>query len=709
MGSIDKMKIVAVTQARFASSRLPGKVLLKIGSKTLLQIHLERILKSKKISKLKVATTLEQESAEIIKIASSMNLECYQGSLNDVLDRFYQTVNNENPDYVVRLTSDCPLIDARVIDDVIDLCVAENLDYCSNTLTPTFPDGIDVEVFRWQALADAWRNATLSSEREHVTPYIWRNSSVQNKSLFRAKNYYSNEDFSNVRLTVDEPADFRLVTTLINQIGDDKPWLDYVTILKQNPELFLLNESIKRNEGYMKSLQNDKITLRNISNFSKSDAYRKKVHDLIPGGAHTYSKGDDQFPALAPAAISHGKGSHVWDVDGNEYLDCSMGLTSVSLGHAYEPVVKRVAEELSRGVNFQRPSHLETEMAEKFLSLVPGHDMIKFAKNGSIVTTAAVKLARAFTGRKLVAFPGDHPFYSYDDWFIGKTACNLGVPEEISNLSVTFKSCNLQSLKDLFEKYPNQIACVIMEPEKNQCGNGCSCNLSVGDFLKQAIDLAHQHGALFIIDEMITGFKTSLPGSIAKYGVNPDMATWGKGIANGFSFCALTGKKEVMELGGIRNTGKEKVFLISTTHGGETHAIAAGLATIDEFTKNNVITYLHSIGDRLVKNCQKAVVSQGLSDFVQVVPCNWMPVFIFKNSKSEICAGMRTFAMQEMIRKGVLFQGAFVPCYSHSIDDVEYFTEAFDEMLGKYSYALTDGYEKHLVGEPAKPVFRKYL
>jgi glutamate-1-semialdehyde aminotransferase len=165
-----------------------------------------------------------------------------------------------------------------------------------------------------------------------------------------------------------------------------------------------------------------------ITNFTNSEIYRNKIHDIIPGGAHTYSKGDDQFPVLSPAAISHGKGAYVWDIDGNVFLDCSMGLTSVSLGHAYENVLEAVKRELDNGVNFQRPSILEKETAEHFLSYVPQHDMIKFAKNGSIVTTAAVKLARAFTGRKLVAFPGDHPFYSYDDWFIGTTSCNKWVP-----------------------------------------------------------------------------------------------------------------------------------------------------------------------------------------------------------------------------------------------------------------------------------------
>ena len=256
-----------------------------------------------------------------------------------------------------------------------------------------------------------------------------------------------------------------------------------------------------------------------------------------------------------------------------------MGLASVSLGHAYDPILDRVKKELEKGVNFQRPSYLELEMAEKFVSLIPCHDMIKFAKNGSTLTTAAVKLARAYTGRKLIAFPGDHPFYSYDDWFIGKTNVNLGVPSEIADLSITFKSCDLESLRELFEKYPNQIACVITEPEKNHCGTICNCEKSPGIFLQKAIDLCHQNGALFILDEMQSGFRTSFPGSITKYNISPDLTTWGKGIANGFSFSALTGKKNVMELGGINKLGKEKTFLISTTHGAETHSMAACLET----------------------------------------------------------------------------------------------------------------------------------
>lgn len=446
-----------------------------------------------------------------------------------------------------------------------------------------------------------------------------------------------------------------------------------------------------------------------ISDFTRSKAFSARIHDLIPGGAHTYSKGDDQFPELAPAAIDHGHGARVWDLDGNEYLDCSMGLTSVSLGHAYQPVLERVKAELERGANFQRPSVLELETAERFLSLLPEHDMVKFAKNGSTVTTAAVKLARARTGRKLVAFPGNHPFYSYDDWFIGTTPANRGVPEEITSLSLTFKACDLSSLQALFDQYPDQIACVITEPEKSTCVEGCRCGGDVGGTLRQAIDLTRSHGALFILDEMVTGFKTALPGSMTRYGLDPDMATWGKGIANGFSFCALTGKRDVMELGGIRRRGEEKVFLISTTHGAETHAMAAALATVDEFVQRDVVAHNQDLGRRLAGECEQLIGRHGLEGFVHVIKCDWMPTFAFNDQNRQPCAGFRTLFMQEMIKRGILFQGVFVPCYSHSRQDVRQFAQAFGDSLDVYARALNDGYRSHLIGEPARPVFRKTL
>ena len=438
--------------------------------------------------------------------------------------------------------------------------------------------------------------------------------------------------------------------------------------------------------------------------FQKSDEYRNEIHHLIPGGAHTYSKGDDQFPSISPAAIEKGEGAWVWDIDGNKFLDCSMGLTSVTLGHAFKPILDRVTIELSKGVNFQRPSVIEREMAKSFLALIPQHQMIKFAKNGSIVTTAALKLARAKTGRKMVAFPGDHPFYSYDDWFIGKTACNLGVPDEVANLSLTFESYNINSLKALFEKYPNQIACIITEPEKN-----FKKEEDVKQFLIEAIELAHQNGALFIIDEMITGFKTDFPGSTTKFNITPDMCTWGKSIANGFSFCALTGTRDVMELGGIQNEGGDKLFLISTTHGGETHAIGAGLATIEFYQKNDVINHNLLIGEQIFNQCNKIIRDFNLQDFIEISDTFWFLVFNFRNNNRELDSKFRTLFLQEMIKNGVLFQGALVPSYSHNNIELDFFIHAFQISCKVFKLALEGNIEEFLIGKECKPVFRKII
>jgi glutamate-1-semialdehyde 2,1-aminomutase len=442
-------------------------------------------------------------------------------------------------------------------------------------------------------------------------------------------------------------------------------------------------------------------TKKLITNFEKSDVFRAKIHDLIPGGAHTYSKGDDQFPILSPAAITHGKGSKVWDPDGNEYIECLGGLASISLGHAYEPVIERVRQELLKGNNFSRPSVIEMEIAERFLANVPGHDMIKFAKNGSVVTTAAVKLARAYTGRKLVARPIDHPFYSYDDWFIGSTDVKSGIPEDISNLTVLFRSDDMNSLQELFDRYPGQIACVISEPEK--------FNLLEPDFLSQAIALAHSQGTLWIMDEMITGYKTAYPGSMSKYGVVPDMTTWGKGIANGFSFCCMTGKKEVMELGGIRRTGDHKLFLVSTTHGGETCSIAAAIATMDEFEKHDVIGHNQRMGQKFIDGSRSIIASHGLSHSIKNLQFNWHASLGYFDQEGNNSFGLRTLFHQELIKRGVLFQGIFCPHFSHTEDDVEHILSAIDDSCSTYKKALEEGFEKFLIGEPIKPVFRKII
>lgn len=697
------MRIIALIQARMGSSRLPGKVMRQIQGIPMIELLLRRLSEAKLVNEIVIATSIEPANFPLVNHLRELGYSVFEGSENDVLDRFYKAATFYKADIIVRITADCPLIDPNLVDQLIrEFIQRGDLDYLANALPPSYPDGLDTEVFTFNALKYAAENAELALDREHVTGFIVRSG------LFRIGNLPYHEDYSQERWTVDQIEDFQVIESVYNHFlpVHNFGWLEVLKLKREKPYIFYPNQKIMRNEGLLLGKFKE-ITLRNINNFEASIRYRSKIHVMIPGGAHTYSKGDDQFPELAPAAIDYGKGSHVWDIDGNEFIDCSMGLSSVSLGHAYEPVLDAVRDELTKGVNFQRPSVLEKEMAETFLELVPQHDMVKFAKNGSAVTTAAVKMARAKTGRKLVAFPGDHPFYSYDDWFIGTTPCNKGVPKEFSDLSLTFKSCDINSLKSLFDQYPDQIACVITEPEKNMC-SGCACG-SPGEFLKQAIELAHANGALFILDEMVTGFKTGFPGSISKYSIEPDMATWGKGIANGFSFCAITGKKEVMNLGGIKRKGEEKVFLISTTHGGETHAMAASIATIKEFKKHNVVEYINNFGTRVIEICQHLVSKHGLDPYIQVVPSKWMPAFAFKNADGQACAGLRTLVMQEMIKRGVLFQGVFIISYSHTEDDLIYFCKAFDEVLTIYKLAVVEGYQKYLFGDKAEAVFRKIL
>jgi spore coat polysaccharide biosynthesis protein SpsF len=438
-----------------------------------------------------------------------------------------------------------------------------------------------------------------------------------------------------------------------------------------------------------------------INNFKYSDELCKRMQELIPGGAHTYSKGFDQSPLLGPKVIERGKGSHIWDVDGNEYVDWTMGLSAVSIGHAFEPVLEAVRKELIKGSNFQCPAPIEWELAELFINEVPSAEMVKFAKNGSTVNTAALKLARAYTGRKFVAFCSDHGFFSYDDWYICKKPNNSGVPEEISNLSLTFQYNDIDSLKKIFDEYPNQIACVILEPME--------FDFPENNFLHKVKELCHKNGAIFILDEMITGFRLHYPGAHSMLNVEADLTTWGKGIANGFSVCVLAGNKEIMNLGGI-NHNKERVFLISTTHGAETHSLAAAIATIKTIKLENAIERNKNTGKIIKSNIEKLISSHQLKDFISIKGhLNWQ-LMLFKDKDKKICDGFKTLIFQELIKNGIFFRGSFVQTISHSKDDVGKTMIAFENAFKVYKSALNDklGYRKFLVGDPIKPVFRKY-
>ncbi|GIU94449.1 MAG: glutamate-1-semialdehyde 2,1-aminomutase [Gaiellaceae bacterium] len=431
----------------------------------------------------------------------------------------------------------------------------------------------------------------------------------------------------------------------------------------------------------------------------RSSAYlRERLHALIPGGAHTYAKGDDQFPAEAPVAIARGEGCRVWDVSGREFVEYGSGLRAVTLGHAFPPVIKAVETALARGSNFTRPSITELECAERLLELVPSAEMVKFTKDGSTATTAAVRLARAYTGRDLVALCNDHPFFSYDDWAMVTTPMDAGIPNAVRELSVTFRYNDLASLETIFANHAGEVACVVLEPERT--------DPPADGFLRRVEDLCRREGAVLILDETITGFRWHLGGAQTLYGVSPDLSIFGKGLANGFSVSALVGRRELMELGGLRHH-KERVFLLSTTHGAETHALAAAIATMDAYVEHDVIDVLHDAGRRLREGIEEAARATGVADFVRVLGRDSNLVYETRSADGLPSQEFRTLLMQELVRRGILAP-SLVVSYSHDDETLSWTVEQFSEALEVYNRALQDGFERYLVGSPVKPVYRRF-
>lgn len=432
--------------------------------------------------------------------------------------------------------------------------------------------------------------------------------------------------------------------------------------------------------------------------FSRSRELQPKAHRIIPGGSHTYAKGDDQFPEQAPGFIVRGKGCHSWDVDGNEFIEYGMGLRAVTLGHAFEPVVEAAHKQMQLGVNFSRPAKLEVDLAESFLELIDGADMVKFAKNGSDVTTAAVKLARACTGRHLVAICGDQPFFSTDDWFIGSTEMNAGIPQATISMTLKFRYNDLSSLQDLIRSHPGQIACVLLEPETTVP--------PTAGYLAALKELCEQNGIVLIFDEMITGFRWHLGGGQKFHGVIPHLSTFGKAVGNGFAISALAGKRELMRLGGIDHD-QPRVFLLSTTHGAECHAMAAALETIRLYREHDVVGFLWRQGERLRELVNRSILENRLTDFFQLLgrPCNL--VFATYDQNRHPSQSFRTLFLQELIQRGVIAP-SFVVSYSHSDCDIDQTAETIFEAHRIYRMALDQGVEKYLQGRPVKPVNRRF-
>jgi len=453
----------------------------------------------------------------------------------------------------------------------------------------------------------------------------------------------------------------------------------------------------------------------------KYKKYTKKLLTVIPGGSHTYSRGADTFPSNAPSILKSGKGVYIFDEKGKKYLDYGMGLRSVNIGYSEKSINKAAIQAIQKGNNLTRPSVIELKAAELFTSIIRNADMVKFTKNGSTAVTAAVKLSRAYTGKDIVLRCAQHPFFSYDDWFIGNTIIKKGVPKRIQNLTKEFNYNDIKSLELLIKKNPGKIACVVMEPATNVCPsvvseNSDCCGKTVcsrsskkikKNYLMKVSDLCKKNGIIFILDEMITGFRWDLKGAQHLYGVDPDLCAFGKAMANGFSVSCIAGKRKIMQLGSIENIGQERTFLLSTTHGAEMSSLGAFVATYNFMKKEPVIKHMWNYGYKLKKMMNNLAKKYNIdNNFIAEGP-SCSPIYQFKDNDGKISLPLRTLFSQEMIKNKILMPWITLS-YRHGEKEFKLTEKALNKVFPIIKLALDNGVDGYLEGEVIKPVFRTH-
>jgi len=581
-------------------------------------------------------------------------------------------------------------VDPRVVDRVVGTFRQKDYQYVTNTLRCTYPDGLDVEAFSFDALAQAWREARLPAEREHVTPYL------RTSGRFRVHNVENEVDLSarDLRWTVDHPEDLEFVRAVYARLGSEGQGMfgmaEVLKLVETEPSLLEMNRGIVRNEGYYMTLAKEPQLPARPTRLNRSYELKARAERLIPSCTQTFSKGPTQFvQGAAPVFLARGAGSHVWDVDGNEYIDYPMALGAIILGHNEPAVTDAVTRQIAEGTSFSLAHPLEVEVAEVLVDLIPCAEMVRFGKNGSDATSGAVRLARAYTERDVIACCGYH---GWQDWYIGTTTRSKGVPLAVRELTVPFEYNDIESLARIFARQRGRVAAVIMEP--------------VGvleprpGFLQAVQALARAEGALLIFDEVLSGFRFALGGAQEYFGVTPDLACFGKAMANGYPISAVVGRRALMEL-------FDEVFF-SFTYGGDTVALAATVATISEMRKNNVIGHLWAQGQKLKDGFNVLAQEFGLGRHAECVGLAPRTVLAFRDDGANGALVLKSLFQQECLRRGVLFSGGQNLCYRHSDADVEQTLRVYRAAFAVLAEAVKAGdVVQRLEGEPVKPVFRQ--
>jgi glutamate-1-semialdehyde 2,1-aminomutase len=687
------MKIVALIQARMGSSRLPGKVLLTLGSTPLLQRVVDAARAATGISAVVVATGITPDNDPIEAYCKTQGIDVFRGPEEDVLRRMAEAAQAYSADAIVRLTADCPLHDPAIISQAIALFRLSGCDYVSNVSPPSWPDGLDCEIVGIDALLSADRETVRPSDREHVTPAI-RNNHVR----FTSANLPCPiPGLHSLRWTCDTQDDLEHIEQLIAHLGHPGPyaWTDLLlaeeALAAARPVTRVPGASEYRNAGLDLSLLKESGDRSNIAprRYDMSLRMLEQAEAVIPLASQTFSKSKLQFPVgAAPLFLTHGDGSRVWDVDGNEFLDLVNGLLCVVLGYRDPDVDAAIRQQLESGISFSLPTPLETVLAEKLTGIIPCAEMVRFGKNGSDATSAAVRIARAATGRDRIIACGYHGWH---DWYIGSTTRNAGVPGIIRDLTHTMPYNNLDAAQKLFADFPGQIAAIIMEP--------ANLESPAPGYLESLRDLAHRNGALLVFDEIITGFRFHLGGAQTLFGVTPDLACFGKSMANGMPISAITGSEKLMRQ-------FDDIF-VSGTFGGEALSLAASIATIEKMQREPVLDSLWRSGALLAEQVSRLIRENGLEDWMVMKGFDPWRLLTIKDHPAASAMAIKTMYIYEMARDGILTIGSHNVSYALRDSDIVQIVRAYARVLPLISERLKRGTLVEQLEVPSlQPVFR---
>lgn len=643
------MKVVAIIQARMGSTRLPNKVMKLIGGKPMIEILLSRLSKSKEIDQIIVATSVDPRNKPLIDHVEKLGYQCFVGSESDVLDRYFQAAKANDADIVVRVTGDCPVIDAGLVDECIQKFRRSKVDYLSNTIPPTYPDGLDTEVFSFSVLEVAAQKAIKSFDREHVTPYI-RDCSIFTKAAVQC-----DEDHSGLRWTVDEPADLEVVRNIYNCLGSDIyfSWQSVLQLQKNQPELFIKNLEFTRNEGAL---------------MGSGQKLWRRAKQVIPGGNMLLSKRAEMFlPDQWPAYFSKAKGCRVWDLDGREYIDMSiMGIGTNTLGYGHPEVDEAVQNAVTSGNMSTLNCPEEVYLAERLIELHPWADMVRFARTGGEANSIAIRIARAATGKDKVAICGYHGWH---DWYL---SANLGddenlaghllpglnpqgVPRNLRGTVFPFEYNNISALEALVNQH--DIGVIKMEVMRNKGPEN--------NFLHKVRQLASSNGIVLIFDECTSGFRQTFGGLHKMYGVEPDIAMFGKALGNGYAITAIVGRKGVME-------AAQSTF-ISSTFWTERIGPVAALKTLEVMDRIQSWDQITKIGLDIRMQWQK------LADKYEVAIEHWgLPSLTGFTIPGRNSLAYKTLITQEMLGQGYLAANSVYACIDHTPEVIGGYFEALD-------------------------------